>query len=429
MSQEVIAAVEKVNQALADFRAANDARDAQIKAHGTATAELTQQVAKANAELGKLHAEVLALKRPQLVGVEHGATELSDEQAAAAFLKTLKVNQAKNVPNTFGAAEMRAYTEAFKSYLRGGTEFMPSEYRSLLQIGKDGDGGFFSNPTMDGRIVQRIWESSPMREICSVVSIGSDSYKFIYDDDESSVGYTSEIGTRTEGDTPEVAEGQIFVHELYAEPHATTKVLEDSEVDIEGWLTAKAGDKFARFESAEFCTASANRIRGILGRSIVTTADATRARGALQYIPTGNAGAFASTAPGDCLVTALYTLKAAHRRNAAWLMSSLTESTVRALKDGQGNYLWQPDYQLSGGATLLGRPVRNAEDMPAIAANSYSIAVGDFKAGYLIVDRRGLTLLRDPLTTKGRVKFHFTKRVGGDVIDSEAIKAIKFAAS
>lgn len=431
MTAEEKAAIDNVMTALQEMRAADKERTEQIAKTGRAAAEISEKVDRANAEVTRLHQEVLAMRRRELAlpsGVAVGG--LTDEEAAASFMRTLRIHRPNSVPAAFNGAAMVAYRTAVDSYIRQGTEFMPNEMKAAMQVGQDGKGGFFVHPTMDGRIVARVYETSPMREICSQITIGSDAYKFLFDDDETSCGYVSELGTRSEGDTPDIAEGRISVHEIYAEPHATVQLLEDAEVDVESWLVRKAGDKFSRFENAEFITADgAEEIRGILGRTINTTADATRARGQLQYIPTGASGDFASTSPGDALITALYTLKATYRTAAQWLMSSLTEASVRKLKDGDGNYLWQPDYRESGGAVLLGRPVKNAEDMPAIAANSYSIAVGDFKRGYLIVDRRGLSLLRDPYTTKGRVKFHLTKRVGGDVIDSEAIKVLKFAAS
>jgi HK97 family phage major capsid protein len=181
-------------------------------------------------------------------------------------------------------------------------------------------------------------------------------------------------------------------------------------------------------ENTAFVSGNGNKKpRGFLTYAAGTPSSSTFS--VIEQLPTGAAGAFASTNPGDAMINLVYSLKAPYREKAVFMMKRATLAEVRKLKDGQGNYLWQPDFQLKQGGTLLGFNVVEAEDMPAIAANSLSIAFGDFKAGYQIVDRQGIRILRDSFTAKPYVKFYTTKRVGGDVVNFEAIKLLKFAVS
>jgi HK97 family phage major capsid protein len=100
---------------------------------------------------------------------------------------------------------------------------------------------------------------------------------------------------------------------------------------------------------------------------------------------------------------------------------------LRKLKDSTGNYLWQPPATADARASLMGFPLVEAEDVPNIAANATPIAFGDFNRGYLVVDRTGVRVLRDPYSAKPYVLFYTTKRVGGGVQDFDAIKLLKFA--
>lgn len=216
-------------------------------------------------------------------------------------------------------------------------------------------------------------------------------------------------------------------------PLATQKVLEDANMDLEAWLAGKVSDLFARKENTAFVSGTGGtQPRGLLDYDLAATADGTRSWGTFEYVASGSSGAFntSSTLNGtEKLISLIYALKSGYRGNANFLMSRSTVSTVRALKDANNQYIWQPSVQAGQPATLMGFGVVEAEDMPVIAANSYSIAFGDFNQAYTIVDRVGISVLRDPYTTKGYVGFYTRKRTGGGAVNFEAAKFLKFAAS
>jgi HK97 family phage major capsid protein len=216
--------------------------------------------------------------------------------------------------------------------------------------------------------------------------------------------------------------------ELYAMPAATTTLLEDSAVNIDEWLAQEVEQIFAAQEGAAFVVGDGNnKPKGFLSYNSVPNASWTW--GNTGCIASGLAGAFPSSSPSDVLVDLIYSVNAGYRQNGVFVMNRKTQSTIRKFKDSTGNYLWQPPAIPGAKATLMTFPVIEAEDMPDIAANSLSIAFGDFNRGYLIVDRAGVTVLRDPYTAKPYVLFYTTKRVGGGIQDFSAIKLVKFSAS
>jgi HK97 family phage major capsid protein len=211
-------------------------------------------------------------------------------------------------------------------------------------------------------------------------------------------------------------------------PAATQTLLDDAQVDIEQWLANEVQIVFAEQEGAAFINGDGSaKPTGFLHYTAV--ADASWSWGNLGYIASGAAGAFATEDPADALINLAYAPKQGYRANGTWVMNRKTESLIRKFKDGDDNYIWQPGVAAGQSASLLGYPVAEAEDMPDIAANSLSIAFGDFARGYLIVDRVGINVLRDPFSAKPYVLFYTTKRVGGGVQNFEAIKLMKFAAS
>ncbi|WP_417480137.1 phage major capsid protein, partial [Maricaulis maris] len=216
--------------------------------------------------------------------------------------------------------------------------------------------------------------------------------------------------------------------ELYAMPAATQQLLDDAMVDVEDWLAEEVRDVFAAQESAAFVSGDGiNKPRGLLDYTAV--AEGTQAWGELGYVATGTAGGFDATDPADALIDLIYAPRTAYRAKGRFLMNRQTVSAVRRFKDADGNYLWQPALGEGATSTLLGYPVTEAEDMPDIGTDSASIAFGDFARGYLVLDRQGVEVLRDPFSAKPYVLFYTTKRVGGGVQDFEAIKLLKFGVS
>jgi len=237
-----------------------------------------------------------------------------------------------------------------------------------------------------------------------------------------------ETDSRAQTTSPTLDALSFPVMELYAMPAATATLLDDAAVNIDDWIASEVELTFAVQEGAAFVSGDgSSKPKGFLQYD--TVANASWAWGKLGYVASGNAGAFPASNPSDVLVDTIYALKAGYRQNGSFVMNRKTQAAIRKFKDSGGAYLWQPPAQAGGRASLMTFPLVEAEDMPDIAANSLSIAFGDFRRGYLIVDRLGVRVLRDPYSAKPYVLFYTTKRVGGGVQDFDAIKLVKFAAS
>lgn len=310
------------------------------------------------------------------------------------------------------------YGKAFRTYLRKGMDAgLESLQTKALSVGSDTDGGYLVTPTMSSKIVQSIFETSPMRQLASVETISSDALELIDDHDQAAAGWTSETGAISETSTPTLAKRNIPTNELYAQPKATQKLVDDSAIDIESWLAGKISDIFARKENTSFINGNGvGQPRGILTYAAGTTWNK------IEQINSGTS----ATVTADAIINIFYALKDVYSRRASFLMNRTVVQAVRLLKQTSTNqYLWQPGLAAGTPDTLMGVPVYMAADMPVAAASSLSVAVGDFQSAYQIVDRRGIRILRDPFTEKPFVKFYATKRVGGDVINFEAIKLMK----
>jgi len=323
--------------------------------------------------------------------------------------------------------QYRAYKSGMQKMLRQGDKALTDEERKAMSVGVDPDGGYFVTPDMSGRVVTRLFDLSPIRQIANVQAISSDRLEGIEDINEADAGWVGETGTRSDTNTPQVGKYEIPVHEMYAQPKATQKLLDDSSVDIEGWLSGKVTDKFARVEGAAFIVGNGiAKPRGFTTYTTAATADASRTWGELEHVATGVNADFAATNPADHLFDLEAAFKPGYLAGASWVTRRSVIVKVRKFKGSDNNYLWQPGLQAGKPSTLIGYPVVMAEDMPALAEDSLSMALGDFKLGYQIVDRLGIRILRDPFTDKPYVKFYTIKRTGGAVVHFECIKFIKF---
>jgi len=300
--------------------------------------------------------------------------------------------------------------------------------QKALSGGSNPDGGFLVPPEIEYKIGERLFNISPIRALASIRTISSNVYKKPMMATGAVAGWVGETDTRAQTTTPTLDELSFPAMELYAMPAATTTLLEDSAVDIDEWIAQEVDRVFAAQEGAAFVIGDGNnKPKGFT--SYNTVANSSWTWGNIGYVASGVAGAFPATAPSDLLVDLIFALKAGYRQNAAFVMNRKTQSLIRKFKDTTNNYIWQPPATQSGKASLMNFPVHDVEDMPDIAANSLSVAFGDFTRGYLIVDRAGITVLRDPYSAKPYVLFYTTKRVGGGVQDYDAIKLLKFAVS
>lgn len=323
----------------------------------------------------------------------------------------------------------REHRAGFDLYMRKGVEQGLLELESkALSVGVSADGGFLVPPETERQIDRLLSVASPIRSISGVQKISGNIYKKPFATASASTGWVGETAARPQTTTPTLVELSFPAMEIYAMPSATQTILDDAAVDTEAWLADEVQIIFAEQESLAFVSGDGvNKPKGFLAYTNVANASWTW--GNISYLATGVSAAFAASNPSDILVNLIYSLKQGYRANANWVLNRNVQADIRKFKDANGMYLWQPSVQAGQPSLLLGYPVAESEDMPNIAANSFSIAFGDFKRGYLIVDRLGIRVLRDPYTAKPYVLFYTTKRVGGGVQNFEAIKLVKFGVS
>ncbi|MEZ5799219.1 MAG: phage major capsid protein [Nitratireductor sp.] len=332
-------------------------------------------------------------------------------------------------PTPSGGNSLLAVSEhkrAFEAYVRGGEVNGLKRFEAkAMSAGSDPDGGYLVPDETAMEIGRRLAAISPMRSISDVRLVSSSVYKKPFAVSGPATGWVAETDIRPQTGSPALAELQFPTMELYAMPAATQSLLEDAAIDLDAWIAGEVEIAFAEQESAAFISGDGvNKPRGFLDYPVAD--EAIWSWGNLGYMPTGVSGAFQASDASDTLIETIYALKAGYRQNANWVMNRKTQAEIRKLKDVDGNYLWQPPAAAGERAMLMGFPLVEAEDMPDIAANSLSIAFGDFSRGYLVVDRMGVRVLRDPYSAKPYVLFYTTKRVGGGVQDFDAIKLIRF---
>jgi HK97 family phage major capsid protein len=335
---------------------------------------------------------------------------------------SLKVG-AKIEPNK---DEIRAWNENFALYMRrddkGGAHALHAAFQAALQTGSDPDGGYLVPTETSKRIVEKAYETSPMSDVAFTETIGGKELEVPRDEAEAGAGWVGETEARPETTTPTLGMSKIVAHEMYAAPRATQNMLEDAGVDIEAWLARKVGEKFGRLEASAFLTGDGvGKPRGLL-----TYASGTAA-GQIERLNSLAATDFTF----DGLQDAVFALKDPYEANASWLINRLGLRNISKLKDGEGRYIWDMNNvkDKTGRSLLLGYPVRRATDISVPGAGNIMAAFGDFKQAYTIVRRLGITTLRDPYTQKPYVIFYSRARVGGDVVNFEAVKLVVGSAS
>jgi HK97 family phage major capsid protein len=290
-------------------------------------------------------------------------------------------------------------------------------------------GGLGVPLEIDATIDRVLRAASPIRSIAQVVEVGSANYRRLITTTGVVSGWVSETQARPETDTPDFAEIAPPMGELYANPAASQAMLDDAGFNVETWLGEEIGREFARAEGVAFVAGDGvNKPRGFLSAPTAATADATRAFGTLQFVTSGAAGGFAATNPQDRLIDLVHALASPYRQGAVWVMNSATLARIRKFKTSDGAFIWQPGLGPDQPQTLLGYRVVEADAMPDVGTDSLSIAFGNFQAGYLIAQRRETVVLKDPYSNKPYVHFYATRRVGGAVLDSRAIKLMRFSA-
>ncbi len=318
------------------------------------------------------------------------------------------------------------HKSAFHGYVRSGEAGALRELEGkALSVGSDTDGGYLVPDETETAINASLRDISPIRAISGVRQVSGTVLKKPYAISGAATGWVGETAVRPETGTPTLAELSFPTMELYAMPSATQSLLDDSAIDIDQWIADEVRTAFAEQEGSAFVTGDGvNKPTGFM--TAATVDNASWSWGNIGTVATGVSANFPASDPADVLIDLVYALKSGYRANAHFVMNRSTQSAVRKLKDGAGNYLWQPAHAPGQAPTLMGFAIAESEDMPDVAADENAIAFGDFRRGYLIVDRVGIRVLRDPYSAKPYEMFYTTKRVGGGVQDFDAIKFLKF---
>lgn len=403
-----------------ETRAAVDDLNRQFSAYKSAQDEALLEMKK-NGSIDLVTREKIDRMDSVLIGLQ----DKISRQAVAAKRAPLDLSVAAYDP------QHSEHGKAFNLFLRKGIDGgLLDVERKAMTVGSDPEGGYLVPHELSSRITIRQRDLTPMRQLATVMEISTDALEMLADRNEAEANWVSETASRAETTTPALAKVRIPVHEISAQPKASQKLLDDAQINVEEWLAFKIADRFARREADAFINGDGiARPRGLLSYTVSGNDDDTRTANQIQYVASGQSGAFASSNPADKLLDLVYKLKAAYLPKAGWLMPRSVSSAIRKLKGADGNYLWQVSLTAGQPPTLLGFPVFFSEDMPAMGSNTLSLAFGDFSEAYTIVDRTGIKMLRDPYTDKPNVKFYTTKRVGGDVVNFDAVKLMRFSAS
>ena len=314
----------------------------------------------------------------------------------------------------FEVDEYLEYKNAYESFFRKDEKFLSPGEMKALSVGIDPDGGYTVTPATSSRIITRLFESDPIRQLASNETITTGALEWMVDWDQAGYGWEGETETSSETTTPQWFKKRVPVHTLYAKPRATMTLLEDSGINIENWLADKVSSRFLRGEGAAFVTGDGvNQPRGFESYDDGVNYG--------QVEQTAMQAAAALTADG--FIAVKYSLIEDYLTRGTWLMNRLTVADAMYLKDGNGQYIWKPGLADDpAGSTILGLPVRMSTTMPVVAANALSVAIADWREAYVVVDRMGVTVQRDPFTAKPFVEFYTRKRVGGDVTNFQAVK-------
>ncbi len=396
-----IDALADLHGAFSAFRETNDERMAQIERRLSSDVVTEEKLARIDRALDdtkkRLDNRELEAARPRL-----GVDTKSEEPQA------------------------REHKAAFRQYMRSGDSAgLKALEEKAMSMGSGPDGGYLVPVPAEREILQRMANISPIRAIASVREISTATYRKAFSVSGPSGGWVAEADPRPQGANQQLADMSFPAMELYAMPAATQSLLDDAAVDIEQWVAQEIDTVFAEQEGAAFVNGNGvNKPTGFLGYTKSTVA--AWGWGKTAYLPTGVAGALPASNPSDIFIDLIYALRAGYRQNARFIMNRKTQAAVRKLKATTGEYLWQPPAGVGQPATLMNFPLVESEDMPDIAADSFSVAFGDFQRAYLVVDRRGVRVLRDPYSAKPYVLFYTTKRVGGGIQDFDALKLLKF---
>jgi HK97 family phage major capsid protein len=407
MSAELTLMLQKQAEAFEAFKKANDERLAQVEKKGAADGVLVAQVEKLNEILGEQQKTISELNAK---AGRRGASE--------------------------GEELAEQHGKAFRDFLRKGRTDGLDALRtkaSQVDIGTNGDGGYAIPENLEKQVIALEQKLSPMRQLCNVVTVSSEIWEQLVDTGGVTSGWVAETASRAATNTPTLQSVTGIFGEIYANPAATQRSLEDLMFDVEAWLADRVANEFAQQENAAFLTGNGtNKPKGILAYTLSTSIDGSRTFGQVQKIHSGTDGSIGVDAATkqDKLVDLIHAMKPGYRQGAAFMMSNLTLASYRKVKDDTGNYIWQPGMPSANqigtpAGQLFGYPVYQNDDMASDGTSAANAVVfANLKQAYNILDRRGMLTLRDPFTAKPLVNFYTTKRVGGVLVNDYCVKVL-----
>lgn len=403
MSDEIRELIEQQGKAFEEFKKSNDERLAAIE-KDEARSGLEEKTDRINDELGRLSAAVdeLAKKanRPGAPGAE--GDEALQAEHKSAWLKWVRKG------DDAGLADIE---------------------HKAMNVGTPADGGYAVPIQQDRDIMRLLTDLSPMRQVCRVMTVGTEDYRKLVNLGGTASGWVGETDARPATAGPTLAQLKPSFGELYANPEVTQKALDDIFFDVEGELSQDISESFAVLEGKAFLSGTGtNQPVGLLTAKTSADADSARAFGTVQHIATGVADNFPAKDPADILIDLIYSMKAGYRTGAQFMVNSMTLAAMRKWKDGQGNYIWQPAMQNGQPGSIFGYGYFTNEDMPSAGAGAIPVVFANFQQAYTIFDRVGIRSLRDPYTNKPFVGFYTTKRVGSMIANTQAVKFMKCAA-
>ncbi len=406
MPEDIKKTIQDLGEAFEQFKEANEARLKQIEDRGGADPLLKEKVERISADMSRI-------------------------EAIKSQLETLETEVARGqLPGGTGDGQIsvaeREHSEGFMQFMRHGVKdgLRDLEVKAELSTLSDPDAGFLMPPAIEGAIDKVAGTISAMRSICSTMTIGGDSYEKLVSQGGATYEWVAEKQSRSTTSTPTLAEIAINVKEISAKPRATQKSLDDVRIDLAAWLVSEVSESFDDGEGDSFISGNGvEKPKGINSYSKV--ANASYAWGKIGFITSGDASLLNDF---DAMIDLQDALKGKYQQGANFLMNTGTKTTIRKLKDGEGNYLLQPGIQQGEPPNILGKPFVIDDNMPDIGAGLFPVAYGNFKRAYLILDRFGIRVLRDPYSAKPYVEFYITKRVGGGITMFEALKMLKISA-
>jgi HK97 family phage major capsid protein len=416
--EEVTEAVEVKEEVVAEEKAeaeapAEEKHDdlAEIK---TAVAEVQSENAELKSAADEATSKVASLE-----------TELA---AKAELIEELEAKAA--APTIITSKEPIIMNDHFKTFMQDGVEGLRAKGADL-QISVDAQGGYSLPEELRREIIKLEKEISPLRGAVSVASASTTDVKQLVSVGDAASGWVGETSSRPQTDSPELAQRTATFGEVYARPRIYQHMLEDSFFNVESWLTNEVARQFSEVEGQAFLSGNgSNKPVGILnGLDLSASAPASDILGTYEVINSGVDGALAATDSGiiDFLRSVVLSVKTGYLAGSKWMMNRATHDALVNLKNADGEYFLQRDITTAAASKLFGYDIIINEDMDSVPASTGDVApilFGNFGRAYQIVDRVGVSMLRDPYTNPGSVMFYTRKRTGSMVLDASALKVV-----